>query len=176
MAPLSKSPDASLATAMVILLMGVAGSGKTTVGRILAQTLGWSFYDADDLHSEANRLKMSRGIALTDEDRRPWLAAVHALVERCVLNNEDAIVGCSALKQAYRETIVADLPAVKVVYLKGSPDTIAERLANRHGHFFNRDLMQTQFDTLEEPQDAITVDIGAPPAEIVGAIRARLGV
>jgi gluconokinase len=160
---------------MVIILIGVAGSGKTTVGRILAARLGCEFSDADDLHPPQNREKMSRGIALTDEDRLPWLYAVRDLVQRCLIENRDAVIACSALKQSYRDLLVVDPAKVRLVYLKGSQAQIAERLAQRAGHFFDRRLLQSQFDTLEEPADAAVVDISGTPESVVDAIRARLG-
>jgi gluconokinase len=160
---------------MVIILIGVAGSGKTTIGRILATRLGCEFHDADDLHPPQNREKMHRGIALTDEDRLPWLYAVRDLVQRCLAENRCAVVACSALKQSYRDLLIVDAAKVKLVYLKGSQALITDRLAHRAGHFFDQRLLQSQFDTLEEPADAIVVDISETPEKIADAIRARLG-
>ena len=161
---------------MVIILIGVAGSGKTTVGRMLAARAGWEFHDADDLHPPQNREKMRRGIALTDADRLPWLRAVRDLIRRCLAEKRPAVIACSALKQSYRDLLMVDAQGVKFAYLKGSPALIAERLARRAGHFFDRRLLQSQFDTLEEPADAIVVDIAAPPGEIADTIRSRLGL
>jgi gluconokinase len=161
---------------MVIILIGVAGSGKTTVGRILAARLGCEVHDADDLHPPQNREKMRRGIALTDEDRLPWLYAVRDLVQRCLAENRCAVVACSALKQSYRDLLIVDAAKVKLVYLKGSKDLIAQRLAHRAGHFFDPRLLQSQFDTLEDPADAIVVDISESPEKIADTIRARLGL
>jgi gluconokinase len=161
---------------MVIILIGVAGSGKTTVGRILAARLRREFHDGDDFHQPQNREKMRRGIALSDEDRLPWLHAVRDLVQRCLLENRCAVIACSALKQIYRDLLVVDAVKVKLVYLKGSQALIADRLAQRAGHFFDRRLLQSQFDTLEEPADAISVDISETPESIADAIRARLGL
>ncbi|HEY2523537.1 MAG TPA: gluconokinase [Candidatus Binataceae bacterium] len=159
---------------MVIILIGVAGSGKTTVGRILAARAGWEFHDADDLHPPQNREKMRRGIALTDADRLPWLHAVRDLIARCLAEKRSAVIACSALKQSYRDLLMVDAKDVKFVYLKGSPALIAERLARRAGHFFDRGLLQSQFDTLEEPANAIVVDIAAPPEKIAETICSRL--
>ncbi len=161
---------------MVIILIGVAGSGKTTIGRILAARLGCEFHDGDDLHPQQNREKMHRGIALTDEDRLPWLHAIRDLVQRCLAENRRAVVACSALKQSYRDLLIVDPAKVKLVYLKGSQTLIAERLAHRAGHFFDPRLLQSQFDTLEEPADAIVVEISKTPEQIADEIRARLSV
>ncbi len=160
---------------MVIILIGVAGSGKTTVGRLLATRLGCEFHDGDDLHSTRNREKMSRGIALTDEDRSPWLHAIRDLVERCLAENRSAVIGCSALKQKYRDLLVVDEAKVKIVYLKGSQALITQRLVRRAGHFFDPHLLKSQFETLEEPADAIVVDVAETPEKIADTIRARLG-
>jgi gluconokinase len=156
--------------------MGVTGAGKTTVGRALAEALGWEFHDGDELHSEASKRKMHLGIALDDADRAPWLAALRKLIESMVSEGRNGVVACSALKQSYRDEIVVDPNSVKVVYLKGSKELIAERLRNRAGHFMNPDLLQSQIDTLEEPRDAVVVDISGAPEAIVREIRARLGL
>ena len=161
--------------AMIVIVMGVTGAGKTTVGRALGAALGWEFHDGDELHSEASKLKMHRGIALDDVDRAPWLSAIRELILAMLSENRSGVIACSALKQSYRDEIVVDPNAVKVVYLKGSKEVIAERLRNRGGHFMNPDLLQSQFDTLEEPGDAIVVDVSMAPEAIVNAIRARLG-
>ena len=159
---------------MIVIVMGVTGAGKTTIGRALATTLGWEFHDGDDLHSAASKLKMHRGIALDDADRAPWLAAIRQLIEAMLSQRRDGVVACSALKQSYRDQIVVDPTAVKIVYLKGSKELIAERLRSRGAHFMNPDLLQSQFDTLEEPRDAIVVDIAAAPEAIVNEIVAAL--
>jgi len=161
---------------MIIVLMGVAGSGKTTVGMLLARRLAWPFHDADDLHPAANRDKMGRGIALTDEDRRPWLDAVRDLIQRYVANGENAIVACSALRQSYRDLIVVDPAVVRLVYLEGSRSVITARLARRRDHFFNRALLQSQFEVLEVPSDAIVADVSSSPDLIADSVIARLGL
>jgi gluconokinase len=160
---------------MVVIVMGVTGAGKTTVGRALAASLGWEFVDGDDLHSEANKLKMHRGIALDDADRAPWLSALRKLIETMVSQHRDGVVACSALRQSYRDQLVVDRNAVKIVYLKGSKRLIAERLSQRGPHFMYPDLLQSQFDTMEEPRNAIVVDVSAAPEAIVSTIKARLG-
>jgi gluconokinase len=161
---------------MVIVLMGVAGSGKSSVGEALARVLGWPFRDADDFHPARNREKMRRGIPLDDNDRRPWLDAIRASIVQSLSGNENAIYTCSALKQAYRHWLAADAEEVKFVYLKGPPGLIAERLANRRGHFFNPALLQTQFDELEEPQGVLEVDISLPPEAVADSIIAAWGL
>jgi gluconokinase len=159
---------------MVVIVMGVAGSGKTSIGMMLASDLGCDFRDADDLHSQENRYKMHRGLPLTDEDRRPWLAAVRALIDRYEESGTDAVIACSALKEAHRAVLTEGTNDIRLVYLKGSMDLIAQRLAARHGHFFDPALLRSQFEVLEEPNEAIVVDVGGTPAEIVAAVHARL--
>ncbi len=161
---------------VVIIVMGVAGAGKTTVGRMLAESLGWKFHDGDDLHSDANKAMMRRGIALDDAARAPWLRAIRELIEAMLSSGSSGVVACSALKQSYRDAIVVDPGVVKLVYLKGSREQIAERLRDRTGHFMNRALERSQFDTLEEPRDAIVEDVSAVPEAIVRSIRQALGL
>jgi gluconokinase len=160
---------------MVIILMGVAGSGKTTVGRELAGELGWKFYDADDFHPRANVEKMSRGVPLGDADRAPWLERLRELIESCPGGGEDAVLACSALKENYRRTLVVD-DGVKLVYLKGDRELLLGRLSERHGHFMKPEMLDSQLATLEEPQHALTVDINETPEEIAAKIRERFGV
>jgi gluconokinase len=161
---------------MVVIVMGVAGSGKTTIGQLLARALGWKFRDADGLHPAQNRDKMGRGIALTETDRRPWLEAVRRIVEKYLARGESAVIACSALKQSYRDLLIVDSAAVRIVYLRGPKELIERRLAQRHGHFFNPGLLTSQFETLEEPDGAIVEDISRDPAEIADSIRAKLGL
>jgi len=160
---------------MVIILMGVTASGKTTVGRMLAVELAYRFYDADDFHPRANIDKMRRGIALDDADRRPWLEALSDLVRRCLTGHTDAVLACSALKQSYRRSLLID-PQVRLVYLKADHDLIRQRLGRRQGHFMNPDLLASQFATLEEPQEALWVDASLEPPEIVAAVRRQLQI
>lgn len=155
----------------VLLIMGVAGSGKTTVGRALAASLGWRFTDADDFHPPANVAKMSAGSALTDADRAPWLAAVRAHIDSRLDARESTVLACSALKQAYRDTLIDDPGRVKLIYLKGSPELLASRLRTRTDHFAPPALLASQLATLEEPRHAFTVDVAAAPDVLVAQIR-----
>jgi gluconokinase len=159
----------------VVIVMGVAGSGKTTVGHLLAEKLGWEFADADDLHPAANRAKMNRGIALSDDDRRPWLRAARELIETRIAAGRRLVLACSALKQAYRDALAAPSSAIVWVYLKGERKLIARRLAGRRNHFFDPALLASQFGALEEPSGAIVEDIGRDPATIVESICRKLG-
>src|ERR1700761_2834233 len=141
--------------------MGVSGSGKTSVGQALAQRLRCPFTDADSFHSEANRAKMAAGIPLTDEDRLPWLRAIGDAIRNNILRGTDHVFACSALKAEYRR-ILDPRNECKLVYLRGTPELLAERLAGRQRHYFNPALLQIQLDPLEEPEDATIVDIGQP--------------
>jgi gluconokinase len=154
---------------MIFLVMGVTGAGKSSIGRLLAERLGWNFLEADDFHSPANKEKMSRGIPLTDADREPWLAAMHAELVKQNARGENAVLACSALKEKYRETLMKDLP-VRLVFLKGSMELIRGRLHQRHGHFAGESILADQFANLEEPRDAIRVDIGEAEETIVEKI------
>ena len=158
---------------MIVVVMGVTGSGKTTIGGLLAKKLGWDFADADDFHSAANKRKIKRGIPLTDADRMPWLAALHGQIARWINAKRNAVLACSALKESYREDLWTG-PEVKFVFLKGTYQFIYKRLLARKGHFADEHILSSQFAALEEPADAITVDISAPPEEIVDAICERL--
>jgi len=155
---------------MIIIIMGVAGSGKTTIGSLLADELGWAFYDADDFHSEANRAKMSQGIALTDEDRAGWLLSLKDLIVQNIQQNTSAVLACSALKNSYRETLKVN-ERVKFIYLRGTYEQIKARLINRSGHYMSAGMLESQFQTLEEPQDILTIDISNSPQDIVTLIR-----
>jgi gluconokinase len=161
---------------MIIILMGVSGSGKTTVGERLAQALGWPFYDGDQFHPPANVAKMQQGTPLTDEDRWPWLHALRTQIETWIRQGVSAVLACSALKQAYRAYLIIDEGEVKLVYLKGDYNLIHERLAQRRGHFMPPGLLASQFAALEEPEQGVVVDIVHSPETIVALIRERLGV
>jgi gluconokinase len=154
---------------MILVVMGPTGSGKTTIGSLLAKRLGWDFVDADEFHSAANKAKMHAGIPLTDADRAPWLAAIRKQIERWLAENRNVVLACSALKQSYRELLWRD-GEVKLIYLKGTYDLIAQRLRARHGHFADEHILAGQFADLEEPTDALVVDISATPEAIVEEI------
>ena len=158
---------------MIIVVMGVTGSGKTTIGTLLAARLAWLFADADDFHSAANKEKMRKGIPLADADRLPWLAAMHEQIAKWIASKQNAVLACSALKHSYRQQLWNG-PEVKFVYLRGSYEFIAERLRARKGHFADEHILAGQFADLEEPSDALVVDISASPDEIVAEICRRL--
>jgi gluconokinase len=156
----------------VVILMGVVGSGKTTVGRLLATKLGWDFADADDFHSAKNIQKISHGMALTDADRSPWLARLRGAIQEWNAANQNVVLACSALKRSYREELRAG--ALKIVYLKGDFDLIQQRLRARHGHFASDAILESQFADLEEPKNAIAVSIAQAPAAVVAEIIDKL--
>ena len=163
----------------VLVIMGVSGSGKTTIALNLATRLGWTYEEGDALHSAANVVKMHAGIPLTDDDRAPWLKAVTAWIDKQRVQTLPGIITCSALKRKYRTMIVGQRPAVPLVYLRGSFELISRRLAQRHGHFMPAELLQSQFDTLEEPgpgENPVTVEIGASPDHIANEIVRRLNL
>lgn len=158
---------------MIIIVMGVSGSGKSTVGSRLADELGWKFYDADDFHNEANRRKMSQGIPLTDDDRASWLASLRELIQVNINSEASIILACSALKETYR-TMLKVNEQVRFVYLKGSYAEIETRLKNRAGHFMPVKLLKSQFEILEEPANALTVEATNSLEEIIQLIRKGL--
>jgi len=158
---------------VIVVLMGVSGSGKTKIGRALAASLGWPFYDADDLHPPANVAKMSAGIPLTDDDRWPWLDRIVDELARAGANGGSAVLACSALRQVYRDRL-ARAGDVRFVYLKGDLEMIAARLAVRSHKYMPASLLPSQFATLEEPADALVIDIRADVAAKIAAIRAWL--
>jgi gluconokinase len=159
---------------VIIVVMGVAGSGKTTVGRMLADAIKCSYLEGDLLHSKENIDKMTRGIPLTDSDRVTWLSAIHAQMLDFFVRGQDLIVACSALKQQYRRMLSNGIP-ITWVYLKGSPALIRARLKQRTGHFMKAEMLASQFEALEEPHDALVADISAPPQVIVQQLLSQLG-
>ncbi|MCC5638107.1 gluconokinase [Nostoc sp. CHAB 5844] len=163
---------------MIIVIMGVAGSGKTTIGQVLAAAIEWEFSDADSFHSTAAREKMSRGEPLTDADRQPWLQTMQTAIAQWLQADKNVILACSALKASYREILCGDDPRVKLVYLQGSYELIEQRLRDRLGHFMKVNLLQSQFDTLEvpTPAEAVYIDISQDLGAIVQQIRNSLNI
>ena len=162
-------------SAMFIVITGVAGAGKTTVGKLLAKTLGWQFYEGDDFHPAANVEKMRRGEALTDTDRQPWLDALRAVIQSSLENGENGILACSALKRSYRARLHVNEHVV-FAHLAATPEMIERRLEQRKGHFMNPSLIESQFATLETPQTALTLDASLPPASLVQQLRDALHI
>lgn len=154
---------------MIVIVMGVVGAGKTTVGELLACRLGWEFADADDFHPPSNVNKIRNGIPLTDQDREPWLDRLREAIERWTAADKNVVLACSALKRSYRAKLCAG-PQVGFVYLKGSAALIAERLRSRHGHFAGESILASQMADLEEPDSALTVEISDTPEQIVDEI------
>lgn len=159
---------------MVIILMGPMGCGKTTIGKMLTEKLGWPFYDGDDFHPEENVEKMRAGIALTDEDRRVWLEKLRDNIERWLKEKQNTVLACSALKQAYRDILGADQKRVKTVYLKGSYELLRQRIGERQHPYMDKNLLKSQLDALEEPKEGLCVDISATPEMIVRTIMKSL--
>ena len=162
---------------VVVVLMGVSGSGKSTIGERLAADLGCTFLEGDDFHPAANVAKMKQGIPLTAADRAPWLKRIAEKIDELLLMKESAVLSCSALQRAYRDVIIGNRPHVALVYLRGDYDLILHRLQGRHGHFMPSSLLKSQFDTLEEPtpdEHPIVADIALPPPEICALIERQL--
>lgn len=159
---------------MIVILMGVSGSGKTTIGEKIAAATGGEFFDGDDFHPEANIKKMHAGIPLDDADRLPWLKRLRQLIEEQETKPAPTFIACSALKRSYRDILAPNDPQVTLVYLKGSFSLISERLHARHGHFMPESLLRSQFDALEQPDDCVCVDIDQEPDAIVADLRQKL--
>jgi gluconokinase len=160
---------------VIVILMGVSGVGKTTIGRLLASDLGWPFLDADDFHPPANVDKMRRGIPLTDADREPWLDSLRDTMRERIARGESAVLACSALKESYRDRLRVDA-SVGFVHLKADPELIRRRLAQRSGHYFAPALLASQLEALEEPRDGLSVDVADAPEVIAGRIAEELGL
>lgn len=165
---------ADASRACVVLVMGVAGSGKTTVGRRVAERLDWAFLEGDRFHSKANVAKMASGEPLTDEDRWPWLAAMHAALAQHQAEGRSAVLACSALKASYRARLLNDLDNTQIVYLKGDFDLINQRMQARQGHYMKASMLESQFNILEEPDDAWNVDVALPVDTLVETVLDQL--
>ncbi|MGF1937463.1 MAG: gluconokinase [Nostoc sp. ChiQUE02] len=169
---------------MIIIVMGVSGSGKTTIGKLLADSLEWEFSDADTFHSPENVEKMRRGIPLSEADRTPWLQDLQTAIKHWLQENKNVVLACSALKDSYRQFLVLDSDGsanakgerIKLVYLKGSYELIQMRLQERSNHYMSEKLLGSQFNTLEEPLDTISMDVAQPPQIIVQNIRTALEI
>lgn len=159
-----------------ILIIGVSGSGKTSVGQALASELGWEFFDADDFHPPENLVKMKSGQPLNDADRAPWLDSLHALISTTTKPGKHGVLACSALKEYYRRQLLQETDGVRIIYLKGDYSTIWPRMAARHGHFMKPEMLQSQFDTLEEPADALVMDVSLSLEVIVQKVLENLGI
>ena len=172
-------PSANASPPTVLVVMGVSGSGKTTIATLLAKKLGWTYRDGDEFHPPANVEKMQGGVPLTDEDRWPWLKAIAAFIDDELKHRTKTIVTCSALKRRYRDIIVDGRTGVRLVYLRGDKTLLETRLKRRHGHFMPSSLLQSQFDALEEPgsdENPLTVSVEGTPDQILDEIMERLGL
>lgn len=159
---------------MIVVVMGVSGSGKTTVGKLLAQNLGWKYLEGDDFHSAENIKKMSNGISLTDEDRMPWLARIKNEIDYYFENGSDVVLACSALQENYRTYLAAGISTIRFLYLKGESAVIRERMKSRGDHYMKSEMLNSQFSSLEEPTDAIVADITRAPQDIVSQAESEL--
>ena len=174
-----RSPADKTSLPTILVIMGVSGSGKTTIATLLAKKLGWVFRDGDEFHPAANVEKMKSGMPLTDEDRRPWLEAIARFIDEELARGTKTIVTCSALKRRYRDIIIDGRKGVRLIYLKGEKALLERRLAQRHGHFMPSSLLKSQFDALEEPgleENPLIVSVDATPDQTVDHILAELEV
>lgn len=160
---------------MVILVMGTTGAGKTTIGKLIGQRLGWTFLDADDFHPPANIEKMVHGIPLTDVDRAPWLANIHSRLLQLAAESKNAVLACSALKQSYRDTLSAGLD-MRTVFLRGTYEQMRKHILARHGHFAGESILAGQFADLEEPTDALVIEVAGTPDELADSAMTGLGL
>lgn len=177
--PIRSTPDASPPVPAVVIIMGVSGCGKSTVGALLAHRLGWDFEDADWFHPASNVDKMHDGIPLTDEDRWPWLNAIAAWIDKTRRSGGRGVIACSALKRRYRDFLIGDRANVRLIYLKGDETLIGRRIATRHEHFMPRSLLHSQFVALEEPgpdEHPVVASIEPRPSLIVARILSALNV
>ena len=161
---------------MIIILMGVSGAGKTTVGKLLATSLDWQFSDADDFHSLENVEKMRRRSPLTEADRVPWLQVLQTALKQWLQENKNVVLACSALKDSYRQFLLTDRDRIQLVYLKGSYQLIQKRLQERPNHYMSEQLLESQFNTLEAPLDALIIEVTQSPQMIVQIIRSTLKI
>jgi carbohydrate kinase (thermoresistant glucokinase family) len=159
---------------LILIITGVSGSGKTTVGKLLAQQMNWPFYEGDDFHPPANIEKMKSGHPLTDEDRMPWLKSMRKLIEKLIAEKRSSVIACSALQESYRKILSDDLSEVWFVFLQATYEQIYPRMITRHGHFMPAELLKSQFDALEPPEDATVVDASQSPDTIAAEIRKAL--
>ena len=157
-----------------VILMGVSGSGKTTIGQLLAAQSGWDFIEGDDYHPPENVYKMANGVPLTDADRQPWLASLHEVLYAHAQAQRSVLLACSALKQNYRQTLAAGIPNTHFIYLKGDYDLIVQRLAQRSHHYMKAGMLASQFEALQEPENALVLDIAQNPQRICHLIREYL--
>jgi gluconokinase len=157
-------------TSRFIIVMGVAGCGKTAVGKTLARYWGWKFYDADDFHPPENIAKMTNGIPLNDSDRALWLASLHHLISSCLKAKHSGVLACSALKERYRQQLLEGNQGLQIVYLKGNYDLIWSRLSARQDHYMKPHMLQSQFVALEEPTNALSIDVAVPVDEVIQTI------
>jgi gluconokinase len=159
----------------IVLITGVAGSGKTTIGSLLAQRLGWPYVEGDDFHPPANRERMARGLPLEESHRRPWLAALRAGIEEVCATGGRAVFSCSALREVHRKQLASGVDGLRLVYLAGDYETIRDRVVRRQGHWFDPALVDSQFEALEPPRDALVIDVSEAPDAIVERIVRALG-
>ena len=161
---------------MLIIITGVSGVGKTTIGKLLSENMGWTFYEGDDYHTDVNLAKMRNGTPLTDDDRWPWLDALRTKISEIVLHEKDAVLSCSALKESYRMRLGSGLKDIVFVYLRGDYQLVRNRISARVGHFMSADLLVSQYSDLEEPQDGIIVDAALEPMAIINYLKRALSL